>query len=362
MTVLKTFLTQQCGFYGRGVHTRMSEALVSLPASTQSFPVIFSLIACAVVFSQSLPPIFVIHGRVNLPNGRVASGVVVKLSSLSGMERETFSDDNGRYEFRDVPRGRYNLSATNPSDPQQFTDSVEADTGRSVSNRLLIHIYLRVAPAVSSAGNPTSATVSVAEATQHVPKSARKAFEEALKYKSDRQSEKALAKFDRSINLFPGYFQALAERGHLLIWLGRFEDAAKDFARALEVNNRYGPALRGSGLCKFQQGKFAEAIKTLELAAFLEPEVANTYLFLGIARLALDQREPARTALQQSLRIDPKGAARAHVHLAELHVRENRLPEAASELRTYLEMVPKAPDADRLRSVEGQLRAKLSKP
>jgi tetratricopeptide (TPR) repeat protein len=108
------------------------------------------------------------------------------------------------------------------------------------------------------------------------------------------------------------------ERGHLLIAMRKMSEAMKDFEHALELNARHGPALRGSGLCKFQQGKYAEAIQDLERAAAAEPGNATNYYFMGVAGVALDQSEQARAALQKAISIDPVGSVRAHVHLASL--------------------------------------------
>jgi len=322
---------------------------------------LFALCGSASLLAQTPGGAFVIYGRVHLPSGEAARRVVVKLSSASGLDREIFSDEEGRYEFRDVPRGRYHVSATNPNDSQQFTDPVEADTGRSMSARLLVHVFLRMQPAAKGE-SPKSSTVTVAEAAQHIPKPARKAFEDAQKLGAERKIDQAISSLDRSIQLFPEYFQAWTERGHLRITQGKYPEAAADFAKALEFNTRYGPALRGSGLCKFQQGKFADAITDLELATTVEPGVATTFLFLGVAEMALDRREKARAALQQAIRMDPVGAVRAHVHLADLNVRENRMHEAAAELRAYLAAAPNAPDAEKFRNIEAQIRAQLPKP
>ncbi|HEY3130425.1 MAG TPA: tetratricopeptide repeat protein [Acidobacteriota bacterium] len=322
--------------------------------------VVLAVWLASTLFAQSVGA-FVIHGKVSLPDDMPATRVLVRLSGPSGLSRETFSDDNGRYEFREVPRGRYTLTATNPTNPQQFTDPVEADTSRSISGRLMVNIFLRLPLTMKSHPDPKAGTVTVAEATQQVPKSARKAFEEGLKFKSNREPERALASFGRSIDLFPEYFQALAERGHLLVAQGRIEDALLDFKRALQVDRRYGPALRGLGICEFQQKKFTQAIQDLESATAAEPDSAPTYLFLGIADFTLDRREAARTALQQALRLDPAGSSRAHVYLAELYIRDNRPQEAADELREYLAVAPNAPDAAKLRAVEAQLRTQRPK-
>ncbi len=304
----------------------------------------------------------VIYGIVRLPNGEPASRVTVRVTSQSGLDWQVFSDDMGRYEIRDLPRGRYHVNAVNPADPNQFTEAVEADTGRSFSGRLLVHIYLRYRATAEPVREKGGAMVSVAEATQHIPRGALKAFEQAIKFRSNKKLEQALGSLGKAIELYPAYFQALAERGHLKIAMGQMKEAAEDFARALELDPRYGPALRGSGICKFQQEKFAEAIEDLESAIAVEPNVSKSFLFLGVSYLALDRRELARAALQKALNLDPEGSSRARVHLANLYLKENRLQEAADELHAYLTAVPASPDAEKLRAIEAQLRSQLRKP
>ena len=314
----------------------------------------------AALLAQSPATSYTIHGVVRLPSGEPAARVIVKITSQSGLDRQYFADDTGRYEIRDLPRGSYQVTAINPSDPSQYSDTADADTSRSFASRMLVHLYLhsRSASRTEKAAAPV---ISVGEAAQRVPKPALKAYEHAIKLRNERKLQEALTDLDKAIALYPGYFQALAERGHVKIGLGRSLDAARDFAAALLLNPQYELALRGSGICKLEQGKFAEAVTDLESAAALNPAVTSTYLFLGVANAGLDRREAARSALQKALRLDANAAVRAHVHLANLYIKENRLQEAVTELQVYLAAAPNAPDAERLRSVEAQLSARVNK-
>jgi Tfp pilus assembly protein PilF len=300
---------------------------------------------------------FIIFGHVNLPNGARASRVKVKIEGLNGLNREVQTDDQGRYEFQGVPGGRYRLTATNPADATQFTDPVAADTTQSFAGRLQVDIHLRIPPATAKA-EAKPGTISVAEATQQVPKKARQAYEQGLKAKGKNQLDRALASFNEAVKLYPDFFQAITERAELQIKRNQIEAAVEDFARALKIHPEHGPALRGAGYCKLEQRAFAEAIEYLERAIAIEPEVANTHLSLGFANLNLDRREPARQALLQALRLDPRESVRAHVYLADLFAREQRYAEAANELRTYLALEPDAPDAEKLKALEAQLRAR----
>lgn len=298
---------------------------------------------------------FTILGQVSLPDGNPAMRVPVKITGMSGLDRETRTDSQGRYEFQAVTGGRYRLTASNPADPTHFTDPVDADTSRSAGNRLLVHIYLRVAPTVGKGGRKPS-VVSAAEAAQNIPKRARKAYEQGLKAKANNDFSRALEDFGSAIEIYPGYFQAFAERGDVHIKQDHVTEAVTDFDQALKINKDYVPALRGIGFCKLGQQKFTESAHYLVRSLEAEFNDASSHLFLGIALLGLNQGQLAKEEFQQALRIDAGSAANARIYLADLYAREQRYKEAADELRTYLAARPTAPNAAKLKDREAQLR------
>jgi tetratricopeptide (TPR) repeat protein len=318
------------------------------------------LLCCAAAPAQDTRVYYTLFGQVVQPDGSPSVHARVQISGLTGGEHQAVTDDMGRFEVPSVMRGRYRLTATNPEAPDQVSDGVELELGRGQPGRVSVNIYLRHAP-VAVRQNARPGAVSVTEAAQEVPKPAMKVFEQALKQRSERQFERAFESFTRSIGLYPSFFQALAERGHLLISMGKLDEAARDFAKALELDAHYGPALRGSGICKIQQGKYAEAVQELQAAADAEPGNPANFLFMGTADTALGRTEQARAALHRALTIDPKGAARAHVQLANLSIRENKPAEALAEIEAYLSKVPDPPDKERLLRMASQLRASTGK-
>lgn len=305
--------------------------------------------------------VYTIQGQVSLPEGMPAGQIVVTLVSRSGVPRQAYTTEQGRFEFQDIPEGGYVLSARSLTDSKLSADGVEADTTRTASGSVTVNLVLR--KDVSAHGAVKKAeVVSVAEVEQKVPKPARQAFREALKFREENRPEKALQSLARAVELFPDYFQALAERGDLLIVGGRLSEAAEEFARALKVNPRYGPALRGAGYCQLERREFAGAAKYLEQATAAQPSDANAYLLLGIAYLELDRREQAEGALVKALSFNTERALRAHIHLGNLYARGGRYREAADELRKYLEASPADPAAADLREVEARWRARAAAP
>ncbi len=301
---------------------------------------------------------YVIYGNVQLPDGSPARGAVVRVTTTSGFDRQTVADDGGRYEIPELPRGRYYLSASNPDDPDQISDYTEIDVSRYRGLRIPANLFLRYRPEKTTQKPARSPVISARESAQRVPKEALKAFNHGIKNSHERKLGQAEQDFTRALILFPDYFQALSERGSLLIAQGRIPEASRDFEHALQIDPEYGPALRGSGICQLHAGKYSDAVKDLEKAVAAEPNVSRDYVFLGMAYAAIDQREPARKAFQHALRLDPQGAARAHVHLANLDIRENRPGEAIRELDAYLAAVPDAPDKEKVLALRSQLRQK----
>lgn len=304
----------------------------------------------------------VVFGRVYQPDGQPAVRAKVRIEIVNGFWREVWSDDQGKFEFRAIPAGRYRLAATNPEVAEQFSEPAESDSTRSFANRLQVDLYLRlpVTVGVKPAGS-SSSLISVEEAAQKVPGGARKAYEEGLKLQRGSEPVKALLQFDRAIELFPGYYQALTERGNIRMARNLLNEAASDFEQALRLNARYAPALRGLGYCQLQQRQFEAAINSLERAYAVAPEVPLTLLLLGYGNMSLDRIEPARQCLIEALRLDEKAAARAHVYLGEIESKEGKYAEAAERLRRYLSLNPGASDAGTLRQREEEWRQRVKK-
>jgi tetratricopeptide (TPR) repeat protein len=301
---------------------------------------------------------FVIFGRVNLPNGRPATTrMKVFIEGMNGLRRDILSDDQGNYEFRGISGGRYYVHAANPNAPEQYCDPIEADTTRAYSGRLQVDVNLRL-PLHEEKKDVNPGIVSVSEASQSIPKPALKAYEQGLKLQKENKRELALVAFNKAVELYPEYFQALTERANLLMGGGQLTEAAADFERALRLNEKYAPALRGLGYCQIQQKQFEVAVSNLERAFVIEPKIPLTLLLLGYANLSLGRYEPARECLEEALKLGPESAARAHVYMAEIFAHEQKFKEAADSIRRYLALKPDAADAAELRKMESDWRAR----
>ncbi len=304
------------------------------------------------------PTPYIISGNVRLPDGSLARQVAVRVTSTTGLDRRTYTDDSGRYEFRDLPRGHYYLSASNPDDPDQISGTPEVDTARAFITTISVNLYFRSKSEKTVRQPPASPVISAKESAQHVPRKALKSFNRGIKFCQEGKFNQAEKEFTDALEIYPDYFQALSERGNLHVSQGHIGEASQDFERALQLNAEYGPALRGAGICEFHVGKYMDALRYLEKAVAAEPNVSKDYMLLGLTYAALDRLGAARMVFQQALNLDPKGSARAHFHLANIDIRENRVGEAISELDAYLAALPDAPDKEKILALRAELRRK----
>lgn len=303
--------------------------------------------------------IFTIQGQVSLPDGRPAVHVLVTISTSSS-RRQTYTGEQGRFEFPSMEAGGYSLTASSPAEPKLISETLETNTNRTATSSLNVSLILREAP--DGTKKPRARAITAVEAEQRIPKEAHKAFSQGARFKEEGQREKALDSFSRAIELFPEYFQAMSERGDIYVVQRKLNEAAADFARALKIDDHYGPALRGAGFCRLEKKEFVEAIDHFERSLSADPDNANTYLLLGIANLELDRREPARQALKKALGFNTQPVPRAHIYLANLFALEHLYQQAADELHKYLEAAPGAADANGMREMEAQWRARATAP
>jgi tetratricopeptide (TPR) repeat protein len=301
-----------------------------------------------------------IYVQVSLPNGRPAGGSLVTLNPRSGVPLKAFANDSGRLEFPGMPDGVYSLSATSPSDPNLTSDAVETNPSKTANGSLTVQLLLR--DRADHAKGPKPGVIRAGENEQRIPKEARKAFNDGLKFKGNDDPLKAVESFNRAIELYHDYYQAFVERGDVNVSQRKLEEAAADFDSALKINDHYGPALRGAGYCKLEKKEFADAIELFEKSIFTDPNNANTHLLMGIANLELDRREPARDALQKALSFDTQPVPRAHIYLANLYARERQYLKAADELHKYIEADPTAADVAEMKVIEAKWRARTAAP
>jgi Tfp pilus assembly protein PilF len=160
------------------------------------------------------------------------------------------------------------------------------------------------------------------EATaQANPDSAQAQFELGNSYVQTGQWAKALAAYQKAVELDPNYQAAYANMGVVYYQMEQLDLAAAQYKKALELNANDGDVAYNLGALYLQQALLnsnppnpdllSQAIEQLEHASELDPNRAEPYFTLGVSYQALNQKEKAIQAFETFLARDTGQDARA---------------------------------------------------
>lgn len=216
-----------------------------------------------------------------------------------------------------------------------------------------------------AAVTPQSAPAAAAAANelfvQQVPPAARTAYEEGVRLLAINP-ESGRLKLKEAIELFPDYFAALERYGVESVKAGQWEIGATAAQRAIAINPRSHVSFYALGVAQFQLKQFAQTIDTLGKMLAMAPDSPNgpyARYCLGVALIrtgkAADAEPQLKLAKEQGGRDIPSDV---HLALAQIYSSTNRYAQAADELEQLLQKEPARSDADSLRQLIANLRAK----
>ncbi|HYA97117.1 MAG TPA: carboxypeptidase regulatory-like domain-containing protein [Methylomirabilota bacterium] len=287
-----------------------------------------------------------LSGRVVSANGeRAIPGATVQLQMLAGGGfAETESGRSGEFTFAQLLTGTYTVTVRAPGAP---------DTKETVQvERANPPLVLRVS-AGKAGPAPRGATVSVHELK--IPGDARKDFEKGMELLARGDSGGSIAQFERAIVAYPAYYEAYYRLGTAQLDLGRGDQAGEAFEKAITASDgRFAAAYFALGLVLCKRSNFVRAETLAESGLSLEPasilgEFALAWAEVGLGRLA-DAEFAAREVAQRK-----PDFAEAHLLLAEIHRRENKLEALVDDLDGYLAL-----DGTSLRSAQMRVMRDLA--
>ena len=147
----------------------------------------------------------------------------------------------------------------------------------------------------------------------------------------------------------PKDFVAWVELGTAYFGDGKLDEADAAYARSLELQADFLPALVNRGKLQLAQQHFDLAIATLSSAVKADPQSADAHHFLGEAYLQMKQGSKAVGPLNEAIRLAPNEKADIHLRLAALYNAAGAKDRAAAEYKHFLEKVPNYPDKKKLK-------------
>ncbi|NOT46953.1 MAG: tetratricopeptide repeat protein [Acidobacteria bacterium] len=292
-----------------------------------------------------------IQGRVYLPNGKPAINARVSISSAENSGISAVTDMNGMFQVGGLRAGNYTCMvsfAGFPAEKEILTIDRFAPVGRTFS--VTIHLQPEPRSSVESADDSR---------LSGVPKLAQEKYRNGLERLKQNDAKGAIMLFNDAIALHPNFAAAYYEKGSAHLKENDLDKALESFVKAVSIDQNYLEAKYSVGYTQYLKKNYEVAAAIFVDVLKQKRDLAEAYMYLGISLYYLKNIRDAETALKAAVagREDIR-VALAHRFLGGLYAQTNRNPEAAAELQKYLELVPTAPDATRLRSTIEELKKK----
>jgi Flp pilus assembly protein TadD len=279
-----------------------------------------------------------------------AFDVILYSSSGTILGRQVVPN-RGRYQFFDLPDGRYDLVI-------EFRSNEIARTRVSISAPAKtdfcqdIELEWHSPPTTSKPGTVSVEDFYERSASNHEQfKKAQQAFDKKKYAESTTRLKKILAGD-------PSDFQSWTELGTVYLLEHRLVEAEMAYVHATELRPRYFLALRNLGWLKIWRKDFEGAIPVLTRAVEVKPTSADVNYYLGEAYLQVGQGSKAVPYLDAALKLDPIGKAEVHLRLAALYNGAGLKEKAAAEYEEFLKKKPDDPDRKRLEQYIAETKRK----
>jgi len=282
-----------------------------------------------------------IRGTVLLPDGApVTEAVKVTLKVLRGDQATVYSDQQGRFELRNLASGDYTIEIE--ADRNRFEITTErVQIQRNLPT--LVNIYLKEKQPLGRDG--AGRTVSIAMLDQKVPAAARREFEKATRFASQGRQDESIEALRRALAIYPNYLMARNDLGAQLMEQGRLDEAKTELLAAVKIDPNAFNAQLNLGIVLVRQDKFGEALPVLEKALSVEPSAPAVHLYAGMASAALNDSERGEKELKAAYDLGGAAFAVALVHLGRLYLKRGDRDMSLKTLETYLQVSPDGPNA-----------------
>jgi len=302
------------------------------------------------------PAVFSVSGWVvdAGSHDRIESAIIELEPVTGGLAGTTVTMGNGEFEFQNIPVGTYNL-VVQPLGYEKVSQEVAVPYGGALGVEVEVH---RPVPAAAQFRGDSK--VSVRELS--IPQKAQDAVEKGmglLYKKSDYQG--SIKAFRRAIQVYPDYYEAYAYMGVAYEKLGDASSSEQALRKSVELSQEhYLNALCLLAALLTDQRRFTDAEPIARRAVDLDPSSWLANSALGNALLGLSKNKEAEASLAAAVKLQPQNPT-LHLMLANAHIRLREYPALLEDLNAYLELDPKGPFANQVRTERDTVQSVLAR-
>jgi Tfp pilus assembly protein PilF len=280
----------------------------------------------------------------------------VRLSGTNYTGGSTQTDEDGNFRFNGLEAGPYTITVEGGTDYDTAVENVDIYREASPGGRILqVPIYLK----------PKGATAAM---FADVPKDAVELYKKGVDEARSGNAKKAVENLNKAVAADPNFGLAQAELGTQYMKLGQVDKAIEPLTKAVELMPRDFHVHLNLGVALMNKKDFMAAEKQLREAIAINNAVPAAHMYLGIVLVSTirdkDQKfiperwTEAQSELETATKTGKDEVAQAHKYLAGVYAGNKDYKRGADELELYLKLVPKAPDAEKLKATVKEWRTK----
>jgi len=198
-------------------------------------------------------------------------------------------------------------------------------------------------------------TISVVSAL--APKDARKSYEKGQAAAGKKNWDEAQKDFEKAVELYPKYSVAWFDLGRLHEENGHLEDARKDYEQALAAEPKYVHPYERLSWLAVRESKWQELVDRTDQWLRLDPlNSADVYYLSSLGNLQTQRYDIAEKNARESIRLDPaKKNMRTHYILGLALAQKQDFAASAGAILEFLATAPEGKETEAIRKQLAQI-------
>jgi len=184
-------------------------------------------------------------------------------------------------------------------------------------------------------------------------------FKRGVELEQDGKKTEAEAERQKAVQLSPTFAPAHSELCKLALSNGNAAGAVESCRTAVQNDDSDFDAHLNLGIAYLNLKKYNEAEPELLNAAYMNRSAVTPHFYLGILFLVRNDLDVAQKAFETARELSGgKSLPAVHKYLGWIYMKKDMGKEAIHEFETYLKLVPKALDADKVKKDISDIKAK----
>jgi TolA-binding protein len=293
---------------------------------------------------------FTIQGRVHMPDGRPAQNVKVLIENADQPSQSLYTNMDGTFQTGNVRAGNFTFTVTMPGLPVE-REFLTIDRASPSGQTYNVTLFLR------NEGQKKGDFYSNNPLFKDVPKAALDKFKKGVEKMEKNDVKAAVILFDEAVAAYPDFAVAYHQKGSAHLRQNELDKALEAFVKAVSLKPDYVEAKYSVGYTQYLKKNYEVAAAVFDDVLKQQADMPEASMYLGISLFNLKNVDAAEAGLKKA--VAAKGGdklALAHLYLGQIYAQKKKNAEAVQELEKYLELLPKAPNADRIRTAIADLK------